>query len=58
MLPPLPILYGLYACDNVDNCERPLRHTEYYHLAIPSDHGRIFVGPIFHEIYRVVFCEA
>ena len=22
---PLPLVYGLYACENVDNCELPLR---------------------------------
>ena len=21
---PLPLVYGLYACENVDNCERPV----------------------------------
>ena len=27
---PLPLVYGLYTCENVDNCERPL--NENMHL--------------------------
>ena len=36
---PSPLVYGLYACENVDNCERPL--TSFLIKRVENSHQQI-----------------